>query len=69
MGGQAARSKKYGPGHFEPPCGDIAYDGGRSLVEEPLDELHERLGILKARIRIQASDDEELPVALAAPAS
>ena len=45
----------------------VEHNIGRSLVEEPLDELHERLRILKRRTRVQASDDEELPVALDAP--
>ena len=45
----------------------VKHDGGRSLVEKPLDELRERVWILKAGIRIEARGHEEFPVALDAP--
>lgn len=46
---------------------EVEDDGGRSLVEQRLDELHERVRILKACTRIEAGDHEESPVALHAP--
>ena len=42
-------------------------DGGRSLVQESLDELRKGVWILKPRPRIEAGDPEELPIALHPP--
>ena len=49
------------------PRWHVKHDRGRALVEKTLDELHERVWILKAGIRIEARDHEEFPVALDAP--
>jgi hypothetical protein len=49
------------------PRRDVEDDGGRSLVQEPLDKLSERVGILKGRARSEAGGPEELRVALHAP--
>jgi len=46
------------------PFGDVEYDRCRSLVEKLLDQLRERVRILKACPWIEASDLEELSVAL-----
>lgn len=42
----------------------VEHDGGRAFVEKSLDELHERVWILKVGIRIEARGDEECSVAL-----
>jgi hypothetical protein len=49
------------------PRRNVEDDGRRSCVKQPLDEFYELVRILKSRIRIEASDLEELPVALHAP--
>ena len=49
------------------PRRDVADDGGRTLVQERLDEFHELVRVLKACIRIEAGDFEEFPVALHGP--
>lgn len=46
---------------------NVEDDGDRSLVEESLDEFHERVRILKACTGIEAGGPEELPVALHVP--
>jgi hypothetical protein len=42
----------------------VEHDGGRAFVEKSLDELHERVWILKVGIRIEARGNEEFSVAL-----
>jgi hypothetical protein len=49
------------------PRRNVEDDGRRSCVKQPLDEFHELARILKACTRIEASDLEDLPVALHAP--
>jgi hypothetical protein len=49
------------------PRRNVEDDGRRSWVKQPLDKVHELVRILKACTRIEASDLEELPVALDAP--
>src|SRR5215213_4958652 len=49
------------------PLGDVDHDRCRSLVEEALDELDERVRILKACPWVESSDLEEFSVALDAP--
>jgi CBS domain-containing protein len=43
---------------------DVEDDGLRSLVQKPLDEIHERIRILKPCTGIEAGDPEEFSVAL-----
>jgi len=44
--------------------GEVEHDRRRSIVEKLLDELHERVRILKARPWVESSDLEEFSVAL-----
>lgn len=46
------------------PLGNVDHDGCRSLVEEALDELSERVRIFKACSRVEARHPEKFPVAL-----
>jgi hypothetical protein len=46
---------------------DIKDNGGRSLVQESLDELRERVRIHEASARVEAGDAQEPLVALHAP--
>jgi hypothetical protein len=46
------------------PLGDVEHDRCRSLVEKLLDELYERVRILKACPWVESSDLEEFSIAL-----
>ena len=49
------------------PRGDIENHRCRSLVEEPFDEIYERVRIVKACPGVEAGDQKEFPVALDTP--
>src|SRR3954465_4531049 len=49
------------------PLGDVEHDRCRSLVEKLLNELYERMRILKACPGVEPSDLEEFSIALDAP--
>jgi hypothetical protein len=46
---------------------DVKHNGGRSLVQQSLDKLRERVRILEASARVEAGDAQESSVALHAP--
>jgi hypothetical protein len=43
---------------------DVVHNGGRSLVQEPLDKRRERVRILEASARVEAGGAQESLVAL-----